>query len=48
MNEDHQLNDYPSLIDIGTCGLHTVHGSLKTSINKSEWGKIKDNVEIPE
>ena len=30
VNEDHELNEYPSLIDIG---FHTIYRSLKTSIN---------------
>jgi hypothetical protein len=37
VKEDWELNEYPALLDIGTCGLHTVHGSLKTSVNNSEW-----------
>ena len=27
----------PHVLDIGSCGLHTLHGSLKTGIEKSEW-----------
>ena len=27
----------PHLLDIGTCGVHTLHGSFKTGIEKSEW-----------
>ena len=36
-----EYNDLPSLLDIGTCGLHTVHGSMKTC-DKSVWkiGKV--------
>lgn len=33
-NEQHQL------INIGSCGLHTIHGSFKTGFEKSDW-KIK-------
>ena len=31
---------FHTLIDIGSCSLHVVHGSLKTGIDKSLW-KIK-------
>ena len=33
-NEQHQL------INIGSCGLHTIHGAFKTGFEKSAW-KIK-------
>ena len=35
------FNELPSLLNIGTCGLHTVHGSIKTG-EKASWsvGKI--------
>ena len=29
--------ELPSLLDIGTCGLHTIHGSLKAGVKSSEW-----------
>ena len=29
---------YHSLIDIGSCSLHIIHGSLKTGAEKSNWG----------
>ena len=25
------LNEMPGLLDIGTCGIHTIHGSLKNA-----------------
>ena len=41
-NEKREFNQLPPLIDIGTCGLHTVHGSMKADVKKSGWtlGKI--------
>ena len=30
------LNELPALLDIGTCSIHTIHGSLK-NIKKSKW-----------
>ena len=32
-----ELDELPKLADIGTCGLHTVHGSLKNGIIHSNW-----------
>ena len=32
-----ELDELPKLADIGTCGLHTVHGSLKNGIKNSNW-----------
>ena len=32
-----------TLIDIGSCSVHVVHGSLKTGIGKSSW-KIKETM----
>lgn len=34
LREEEEL---PPLLDIGTCGLHVVHGSLKTGAKSSEW-----------
>ena len=33
--EKREMDDVPRLVDIGTCGLHTVHGSLKNGIKSS-------------
>ena len=36
------LNKLPALLDIGTCGIHIIHGSLKNAEKASEWdtGKV--------
>ena len=34
---------YHTLIDIASCSLHVVHGSLKSGIDKSSW-KIKETL----
>ena len=36
------LNELPALVDIGTFGIHTIHGSLKHAEKGSEWdaGKV--------
>jgi hypothetical protein len=30
--------DNPSLVDIGTCGLHTVHNAFKAAMQPNEFG----------
>ena len=35
--QDRQENMVHSLIDIGSCSLHTVHGSFKTGADKTGW-----------
>ena len=37
VQDDRKDKELPHLLDIGTCGLHTLHGSFKTDIEKSEW-----------
>lgn len=51
INENCDLNEHSSSINIGTCNLQAVHGSLKTGIKRSEWkvGKIlKDMLKLLE
>ena len=31
-------DDYPGLIDIGSCSLHIVHGAFRTGVHKTKWG----------
>ena len=42
MEENRETEELSPLIDIGTCGLHTVHNSLKAGIKSSRWilGKV--------
>ena len=40
LNEDRRENELTELVSIGTCGLHTVHNSLKHGENASSW-KLK-------
>ena len=35
--------NYPQLINIGSCSLHTVHGSLETAVESTSW-KIKQTL----
>ena len=34
-------DSFHSLVDIGSCCLHIVHGAFKTGAEKSEWGLKK-------
>ena len=40
--EKKESEELPPLIKVGTCGLHTIHGSVKAGVNNSNWniGKI--------
>ena len=42
VNEGRCTSELPTLLNIGTCGLHTVHGSLKAGVESTDWttGKI--------
>jgi len=42
VNEGRCTAELPTLLNIGTCGLHTVHGSLKAGVKSTDWstGKI--------
>ena len=37
VQDDRKDRGLPHVLDIGSCGLHTLHGSFKTGIEKSEW-----------
>ena len=48
-DEKHCFNELLSLLNIGTCGLHTVHGSLKAAVKSMDWsiGKVlKDKATV--
>ena len=40
--EKTESEEFPSMIQIGTCGLHTLHGSMKARVKNPNWniGKI--------
>jgi hypothetical protein len=38
LTEQRKEEELDPLIDIGTCGLHTIHGSLKAGAKASDWG----------
>lgn len=35
------LDELPSAVDLGTCGLYTIHGSLKNGVKCSGWNTGK-------
>ena len=37
LNEYRSDNELPHVINIGTCGLHTIHNSMKHGENSSGW-----------
>ena len=43
VKNDRDQNEQHQLIDIGSCGLHTMHGAFKTGAEKTNW-KIKDTL----
>ena len=39
MVEDRNSNEtYPKLLDVGSCGLHVVHGAFRTGMKQTGWG----------
>ena len=36
-SEKRAFHELPPLVNIGTCGLHTIHGSMKAGAKKSRW-----------
>ena len=38
VEEWNENDDYPDLIDIGSCSLHVVHGAFRTGVQKTKWG----------
>ena len=41
VQDDRVENEQPALIDIGSCGLHTVHGTFKCGAQSTGW-KLKE------
>ena len=38
VEERNQNDDYPALIDIGSCSLHVVHRAFRSGMQKTKWG----------
>ena len=38
MEERNQNDDYPALIDIGSCSHHAVHRTFRSGVQKTKWG----------
>ncbi|XP_047143255.1 uncharacterized protein LOC124817348 [Hydra vulgaris] len=41
LNKERHNNELSTLIDIGTCGLHTINGSLQTGAKATDWSLRK-------
>ena len=41
LNAERCENEFPSLINIGSCGLHVVHGAFKTGFQSVDWDLSK-------
>ena len=39
--DDRKEKGLPQLINIGSCGLHVIHGSFKTGAEKTDWNLKK-------
>ena len=36
--QDHrEVREQPLLVDIGSCGLHTIHGAFKAGVQSTNW-----------
>ena len=46
VQDDRKGKGLPHMLDIGTCGLHTLHRSFKIGIEKNEW-EIKFLMKAP-
>ena len=38
VEERKENKDYPSLINVGSCSLHIMHGAFRTGVKKTKWG----------
>ena len=38
VDEGQSNDDYPELLDIGSCSLHVIHGAFRKYMNKTNWG----------
>ena len=41
IGEEHSKQEFPDMIDIGSCGLHNVHRAFKSGMKASEWNLAK-------
>ena len=37
VQKDRKANEQPELINIGSCGLHTLHGAFKRGVESTGW-----------
>ena len=41
LDDERKQNDYPTILNIGSCGLHVIHGVFKTGVEATDWGLNK-------
>jgi len=41
LHDDRCENDLPSIVNIGSCGLHVIHGAFKTGVEATDWSLNK-------
>ena len=41
LDDDRKENDYPTILNIGSCGLHVIHGAFKTGVEATDWALNK-------
>ena len=41
VNNQHSNENLPDLIELGSCGLHIIHGAFQTGIMASKWNLNK-------
>ena len=41
VEERNENDDYPGLIDIGSCNLHIVHGAFRAGVQKTKWSLLQ-------
>ena len=41
LGDDWKENDYPTVLNIGSCGLHVIHGAFKIGVEATHWALNK-------
>ena len=41
LDNDRKDNDSPTILNIGSCGLHVIHGALKFGVEATDWALNK-------
>ena len=41
LDDERKENDYPTVLNIGSCGLYVIHGAFKTGVEATDWALNK-------